>query len=65
MKKLLNEGNQIHNFIPSSGSGTIINYGSGPEFLTNYDSGSASQKDTVPAVPFPAPQHLLNLQNPL
>ncbi len=32
MKKMLNEGIQIHNFISSSGSGTVINYGS--------DSGS-------------------------
>jgi hypothetical protein len=38
MKKTLNEGNQIHNFISSSGSGTIINYGS--DFLTSYGSGS-------------------------
>ncbi len=29
MKKNFNEGNQIHNFMPSSGSGTVINYGSG------------------------------------
>jgi hypothetical protein len=29
MKKMLNEGNQIHNFISNSGSGTVINYGSG------------------------------------
>jgi hypothetical protein len=27
MKKMSNEGNQIHNFISSSGSGTVINYG--------------------------------------
>jgi hypothetical protein len=40
---MLNEGNQIHNFIFSSGSGTVINYGSG--------SGSTSQKVTVPTVP--------------
>jgi hypothetical protein len=26
---MLSEGNQIHNFISSSGSGTVINYGSG------------------------------------
>jgi hypothetical protein len=39
---MLNEGNQIHNFISSSGS----------DFLTNYGSGSASQKVTVP-VPVP------------
>ena len=53
MKKILNEGNQIHNFISSSGSGTVINYGSGSSsdfltnyssnFLTNYSSGSTSQ----------------------
>ncbi len=49
MKKL-NEVYQIHNFISSSGSGTVINYGSGSDFLTRYDSGSGStgQKVTVP-----------------
>jgi hypothetical protein len=73
MKKLLNEGNQIHNFISSSssgtvinyssGSGTVINYGSGSDFLINYgsssgsSSGSTSQKVTVPTVPVPVPQH--------
>ncbi len=36
MKKFLNEGNQIHNFISSSGSGS--------DFLTNYGSGSTCQK---------------------
>ena len=41
-KKILNEGNQIHNFISGSGSGTVINYG----------SGSTRQKVTVPV-----PQH--------
>jgi hypothetical protein len=53
MKIFLNEGNQIHNFISSSGSGTIINYVSGSDFLTNYSSGSGStsQKVTVPTVP--------------
>jgi hypothetical protein len=40
---MLNEGNQIHNFISSSGSGTVINYGSGSDFLTSYGSGSTSQ----------------------
>jgi hypothetical protein len=46
---MFNEGNQIHNFMSSSGSGTVINYGSG--------SGSTSQKvtGTVPTVP--VPQH--------
>jgi hypothetical protein len=55
------EGNQIHNFIYSSGSGTVINYGSGSDFLTSYGSGSGSgstsQKVTVPTVPVPVPQH--------
>ncbi len=45
MKKMLNEGNQMHNFISSSGSGTVINY--------SYGSGSTSQKVTVPTVPVP------------
>ncbi len=61
MKKMFNEGNQIHNFISSSGSGTIINYGSGSDFLTSYgsgySSGSTSQKVMVPTVPVPVPQH--------
>ena len=42
MKKMFNEGNQIHNFMSSSGSGTVINYGSGSDFLTIYGSGSGS-----------------------
>jgi hypothetical protein len=33
--KMLNEGNQTHNFISGSGSGTVINYGSGSDFLTS------------------------------
>jgi hypothetical protein len=35
---MFNEGNQIHNFMSSSGSGTVINYGSdsGSDFLTSY-----------------------------
>ncbi len=53
MKIFLNEDNQIHNFISSSGSGTVIRYGS--DFLTSYGSGSTSQKVTVPTVP--VPQH--------
>jgi hypothetical protein len=44
MKKILNEGNQIPNFTSSSGSGTIINYGSGSDFLISYGYGSTSQK---------------------
>jgi hypothetical protein len=61
MKKLFNEGNQIHNFMSSSGSGTVIHYGSGSDFLTSYGSGDGSgstiQKVTVPTVPVPVPQH--------
>jgi hypothetical protein len=55
----------IPNVISSSGSGTVINYGSGSDFLTSYGSdsgsGSTSQKVTVPAVPVPVPvpQHCL------
>ena len=46
----------------SSGSVTVINYGSGSDFLTNYGSGyvpgSTSQKLPVPVpVPVPVPQH--------
>jgi hypothetical protein len=55
MKKMFHEGNQIHNFMSSSGSGTVINYGSGSDFLTSYCSGSTSQKVTVRTVP--VPQH--------
>ena len=61
MKKMFSEGNQIHNLISSSGSGTVINYGSGSDFLTSYGfgygSGSTSQKVTIPTVPVPVPQH--------
>ncbi len=46
MKKILNEGNLIHNFTSGSGSGTVISYGSGSgsgsDFLTSYGSGSGS-----------------------
>ncbi len=35
-----------------SGSGTVINYVSGSDFLARYGSGSASKKVTVP-VPVP------------
>jgi hypothetical protein len=77
MKKICNEGNQIHNFMSSSGSGTVINYGSGSgsDFLTSYGSGygsgSTSQKVTVPSVPtvpVPVPQHCIcriYFRNPL
>ncbi len=65
-KKMLNEGNQIHNFISSSGSGTVINYGSGSDFLTNYGSGSSStrQKVTVPTVLVPVQQHFTTFTSP-
>ncbi len=56
---MFNEGNQIHNFMSSSGSGTVINYGSDSDFLTSYSSGSGSgstsPKVTVPTVPVPVP----------
>ncbi len=59
MKKMFNEGNQIHYFMSSSGSGSVINYGSGSDFLSSYGSGygsgSTSQKVTVPTVPVPVP----------
>ena len=53
MIKMFYEGNQIHNFMSSSNSGTVINYGSGSDFLPSYGSGSGStsQKVTVPTVP--------------
>jgi hypothetical protein len=56
MEKMLNEENKIHNFISSSGSGTVISYGSGSDFLTSYGSGSTSKKFTVPTVPVLVPQ---------
>jgi hypothetical protein len=63
MKKMFNEGNQIHNFISSPSSGTVINYGSssGSDFLTSYGSGSGStgQKVTVPTVLVLVPQRWL------
>jgi hypothetical protein len=65
-KKVLNEVISIHNFISSSSSGTVINYGSGSDFLTSNGSssgsGSSSQKVTVPTVPVPVPQHWLDVQ---
>ncbi len=64
MKKMFNEGNQIHNFISSSGSGTVNNYGSGSDFLASYGSrygsGSTSKKVSVPTVPVPVPHHCSN-----
>ncbi len=42
MKKMFIEVNQIHNFMSSSGSGTVINYGSGSDFFTTYGSGSTT-----------------------
>jgi hypothetical protein len=62
MKRKFNEGNQIHNFMSSSGSGTVINYGYGSDFLTSCGSGSSStsQKVTVPTVSVPVPEHWSN-----
>jgi hypothetical protein len=56
---MLNEGNQIHNFISSSSSGTVINYGSGSD-LTSYASGSGFTRQKVPV---PVPQHCGQLEN--
>ena len=56
-EKNLNEGNQIHNFISSSGSGTVISYGSGSDFLTSYGFGSGSTSQKVAVLAVPVPQH--------
>jgi hypothetical protein len=56
MKKMFNEGNLKHIFMSSSGSGTVMNYGSGSNFLTSYGSGFTNQKVTVLV---PVPQHWL------
>ncbi len=70
MKKILNEGNQTHNFILCVcenfcdtillrfwDSGTVNDYGSGSDYLTSYGSGSTQQTVTVPTVL--VPQHWL------
>jgi hypothetical protein len=46
---MLNEGNQINNFIFTSGSDFLTSYGFGS------GSGSTRQKVTVPTVPVPVP----------
>jgi hypothetical protein len=55
-------------FRSGSGSGTVIDYGSGSDFLAHYGSGSASQKVTVPTVPVqvpvPVPQRCLEVSTP-
>ena len=65
MKKVFNEGNQIHIFMSSSGSGTVINYGSGSDFFTSFGTGSGStrQKVTALTVPVPVPQHCMQPRN--
>ncbi len=52
---MLNEGNQIHNFMLWFVRTFVIPlyYGAGSDFLTSYESGSARQKVTVPMVPIP------------
>ncbi len=60
---MLNEGNQIHNFISCYGSGNVINYGSGSDFFNelrfrfhktkssgSYGSGSGSCSTTLPNI---------------
>jgi hypothetical protein len=56
---MLNEENQIHNFIlcVSENFCEPFYYGSGSDFLTSYGSGSTWQKVTVPTVP--VPQHCI------
>ncbi len=51
---MINEEYQIHNFISSSGFGTVINYGSGSRTVINYgsDSGSGSTEVTLPTIRF-------------
>ncbi len=59
MKKVLNEGNETHNFKSSWGSGTVKNYGSGSAQVRNEITVPVPlrQKITVPRVPVPVPQH--------
>jgi hypothetical protein len=57
MNNFFNEGNLIHNFKSSSGSGTVISYGSGSDFLTSYGSGSGSTSQKVTVLAVPVPQH--------
>ena len=62
MKKMFIEGNQIQDFMSSSGSGTVINYGSGSDFLTSYGSGSGSGSgSTSQKVTVPVPQHCIKV----
>jgi hypothetical protein len=58
-EKVFNDGNLIHNFISSSGSGTVIRCGSVSYFVTQLrsGSGSTSKKVTVLTVLVPVPQH--------
>ncbi len=59
---MLKKGIQIHNFLSISASGSVINYGSGSDFLTSYGSGSTSQKINVPMVPVPVLQRCMQVQ---
>ena len=61
MEKMFNEGNQVHNFMSSSGSGTVNNYGSGSssDFFTSYGSGFGSTSQKIPVPTVPVPQHYL------
>ncbi len=68
---MLNEGNQIHNFVlrvSENFCDSIFlrfrnrNYGSyesGSDFLTSYGSGSGSTRQEVTVPPVPVPQHCL------
>jgi hypothetical protein len=60
---MFNEGNQKHNFMSSSGSGTVINYDSGSDFLTSYGTGSGSGSTSQKVmVPVPVPQHCFKIR---
>ncbi len=48
----------------SSGSGTVINYGSGSDFLTSYGSGSGSTSQEVMVPKVPVPQHCQKHMDP-
>ncbi len=53
---MLNEGNQIHNFISSSGSGTVINYGSGTVPFRDRIRACVADKHHLDADPEPSSQ---------
>ncbi len=66
--KILNEGNQIHNFILCIWEHFCHNIllrlrTCGSDFLTSYGPGSTQQEVTVPTVPVPVPQQWIKVQS--